>query len=207
MKLTSICYNKSIYGHKNIWKGLGNILLVGEGNLSFSKALLRHGLFSRSSLIYATTYESKFSWKNDTPANAWILKRNGVSILDRIDATKLERSFARDSFNTIIFQFPNVGSREPVWGKNPNHILLRRFLSSADKILRPHGKVMVTTVENDYYKGAFQYDDAAKYAGFYIDHIVPFFLRDFIGYSHVNTNDEESALEDHDKFSTRIFCR
>jgi len=119
---------------------------------------------------------------------------------------KLDQDFPANSFETIIFQFPNVGSRDPIEGHNPNFILIRNFLKSAAKRLRSDGKVMVSAVDSPHYEGAFQFKDAARLAGFQPPQTLPFDPDKFPGYSHVNTNDGESAIEDHRKFATWIFA-
>jgi len=109
------------------------------------------------------------------------------------------------NIDTIIFQFPNAGSREAEERHNPNFILVRDFLKSAAKCLRPHGKVLISAVDNPYYRGAFQFDDAAETTNFELPRVYPFDPSKFPGYSHINTNDEESAIEKYDQFSTWVF--
>lgn len=191
----------------NIWKNLGNVLLVGEGNLSFAKSIASSSLFGISAMT-ASTYESERSLSEEGKSNADALKRMGVTVMHNVDATRLENELKPTQFDTIIFQFPNVGSREPIHGHNPNHILLRKFLKSAAAFLKLSGKILVSTVDSPHYEGAFQVEDAAKFGGFDAPEAYPFDPAMFSGYSHINANDEESALEDnknHKKFSTWLF--
>ncbi len=186
------------------WKNLGNVLLVGEGNLSFAKNLLNASSSGITGMI-STTYEAERSLSDEGKTNANFLRCRGAVVMHNIDATYLENKFSSQKFDTIIFQFPNVGSREPVHGRNPHYILLRKFLRSAAKILNPAGKILISTVDSPHYEGAFQFEDAAEFAGFKPPESYPFDPSDFPGYSHVNTNDDESAIEEHKKFVTRIF--
>ena len=186
------------------WCHIGNVLLAGEGNLSFAKSLL--GLpETQITHMTATTYEKLRTLSDDAIRNTHKLKQCGVRVLHDIDAVKLDQSFSRKEFDTIIFQFPNVGSREAKYGRNPNYVLIRKFLRSAKNCLKPSGKVMITAVDSPHYEGAFQFEEAAKFAGFEAPEIYPFDPSLFSGYVHTNTNDDDSALEDHIKFVTWVF--
>ncbi len=122
-----------------------------------------------------------------------------------VDATKLDKSFKPHEFDTIIFQFPNVGSRDAKHGHNPNHVMIRKFLRSAAAYLKPSGKIMVSVVDSPHYEGAFQFEEAAEFAGYETPETYPFDPSMFSGYSHTNTNDDESALDEHNKFLTWVF--
>ena len=54
-------------------------------------------------------------------------------------------------------------------------------------------------------EGAFKMDDAAKKAGYQPPEIFDFDPDQYSGYIHQNTDDDESALESHDKFATFVF--
>lgn len=186
------------------WTDLGNVLLVGEGNLSFAKSILNIPTLGISAMT-ATTYESNKSLSDEGKLNADYLRCGGVIVMHSIDAANLDEVLKTHQFDTIIFQFPNVGSREPKHGHNPNHILVRRFLKSAAQILKPAGTVLISTVDSPHYQGVFQFDEAAKFAGFQEPTTYSFAPEDFPGYSHINTNDDKSAIENHTKFSTFAF--
>ena len=63
----------------------------------------------------------------------------------------------------------------------------------------------MTSVDSPYYEGVFHFQDAAKDAGFEVSGPAPFNPTDFPGYEHTNTNDDESAIEDYDRFGTWVF--
>ncbi len=100
------------------WQGLGDTLLVCEGNMSFAKSLLALPT-AQITHITATTFEKEKDLSDETIENANLLKRVGAFIIHDVDATKLEASFKPHQFDTIIFQFPNVGSRDTKHGHNP----------------------------------------------------------------------------------------
>jgi hypothetical protein len=107
----------------------GKTLFVGDGNFSFSLAIAKN--VKNRANITATTIENQNKISDLVKSNIGNLKAVGVKVLYKIDATKLEQYFANNTFETIIFQFPNVGSREPINGKNPNFVLLNDFLKLA----------------------------------------------------------------------------
>lgn len=104
-----------------------------------------------------------------------------------------------------MFQFPNAGSREPEYGRNPNFILIRDFFKSAATCVAPNGRILITAVDSPHYQGAFQLEEAAEKTGYRIIGSYPFDQESFPGYSHTNTNDDDSALEKHDEFKTWVF--
>lgn len=155
--------------------------------------------------MLATTFENTRDLSDEARQNSHILKCNRASVLHNVDATKLEQILKPQKFDTIIFQFPNVGSRNPKHGHNPNHVMIRKFLRSAVEYLEPNGQVMISAVDNPHYEGLFKFEEAAKFAGYETPINYPFDLSMFSGYSHVNTKDEDSALDDHHKLVTRVF--
>lgn len=183
---------------------IGKILFVGEGNLSFALAVSNMQQISAKD-ITAATYEDERNISDITRRNAARLLEKGATVLHGVDATNLEKFFRYRHFDTIVFQFPNVGSRIPFEGRNPNFILIRDFLRSARKCLNPHGKVMITAVDSPHYQGAFHFEEAAGIAGFNKPDVYSFDPAKLPAYIHTNTNDENSALDGHNKFSTWVF--
>ncbi|MBI1326295.1 MAG: DUF2431 domain-containing protein [Alphaproteobacteria bacterium] len=186
------------------WVNLGDCLLVGEGNLSFARSLTDKPKTGVTGMV-ASTYETGNAVSDEASKNAKHLKQKGIAVLYGIDARKLEQKLKGIKFDTIIFQFPNVGSRDPKYGHNPNHILLRGFLKSAASYLKPDGRILVTTVNSPHYEGAFQVTEAAEFAGYKQPVSYSFDPDDFTGYVHTNTNDDDSALDNHAKFITWEF--
>lgn len=184
----------------------GDTLFVGEGNLSFALSIAKTPGITASNLV-ATTYEETSDLSEEAQQNAELLKRSGASVMNSIDATKLDQYFPHQKFDTIVFQFPNAGIREPEYSRNPNYILIRDFFKSATSCLASNGKILITAVDSPHYQGAFQFEEAAEKAGYRIIGSYPFDQESFPGYSHTNTNDDDSALEKHDEFKTWVFER
>jgi Domain of unknown function (DUF2431) len=181
----------------------GSTLLVGEGNLSFTLALTRKSRIRPASLT-ATTYENEHELPSEAKANAIKLKALGVHLRYGLDSSRIGDVFAA-RFDTVVFQFPHAGSREPIHGYNPNFILLRDFLKSAARVLVRDGAVLVSAVDNPHYRGAFQFEKAAAQAGFVPPVSYPFAPSAFHGYNHTMTHQSGSALDHHDNLSTWVF--
>ena len=183
----------------------GRVLLVGEGNLSFSLSLTRKQRLHGQNLT-ATTFETASQLSKQGLINAEKLKAAGVTVGHGIDASKLHQYFGRQ-FDHIIFQFPHAGTREPIDGRNPNFVLVRDFLISAAKVLRPSGSVLISAVDTPHYHGAFQFEEAVQMAGLKIFEVYQFDPSDFPGYHHTMTNEGSSALANHHNFATWVFER
>ncbi len=175
----------------------GRVLLVGEGNLSFSLALARL-VGSPVRGMTSTTFQGVAECTRETSRNAEALRKLGASVIASVDATNLEKWFNNLKFDLIIFQFPNVGSRSPLYGRNPNHVLVRRFLRSAAQHLRIYGKVAITVLNSPHYDGAFDVDDAARRNHYEIPVAYPFYFSDYPGYTHVKTNDDGTSVASSD---------
>ena len=182
----------------------GKTLLVGEGNLSFALALAKHPSINARKII-ASTFEGNNNLSEEAIANAEKLKSLGALALHNVDATKLSSAFGSWKFDTIIFQFPHTGSREPIEGHNPNFILVRDFLLSAAKQLSSGGVALISAIDSPHYRGAFQFEDTAEIAGFLPPENHPFDLKDFPEYTHTMTNEDESALNAGDDLRTWVF--
>ena len=189
------------------WADHGATLLVGEGNLSFALSLALRMKQPRRSLV-ATTFEPQRRLSVVARVNAMRLGDLGVSVLHGIDATKLSDHFGHTRFSLIAFQFPNVASRRPLHGRNPNYVLVRRFLRSAAASLSEHACIAITVVNNPHYDGAFAMSDAARWAGVSKPRVHPFHVDDHPGYCHGNTEDDgESAISAKDECQTYVFSK
>ncbi|WP_299830448.1 Rossmann-like fold-containing protein [uncultured Roseobacter sp.] len=132
------------------------------------------------------------------------LLKLGAQVKTGIDATCLSKKIGQRRFRTIIFQFPNVASREALCGQNPNHVLVTHFLKNSRAHLKSGGLVVISTVDSPFYEGAFKTDDAVRKTGFETPDIYTFNPKDYPAYSHQNTADEESAINEHTAFATFV---
>ena len=139
-------------------------------------------------------------------SNAARLRRLGVLVLHGVNATRLSDHFGRTQFGLIAFKFPNVASRTPLHGRNPNYVLVRRFLRSAAASLTKNGRIAITVMDSPHYDGVFAMSDPARWAGVSEPSVHPFHFGDHPGYRHRNTEDEDqSAVSAGDKCQTYAF--
>lgn len=91
----------------------GQILVVGDGDFSFAKGLVKHMGGDGDGLVL-TSYDSakavahKYSNAN---ANIEACKKAGADVMHGVDATKLRVSFPSRKFDRIIFNFPHSGEQ------------------------------------------------------------------------------------------------
>ena len=100
------------------FKSSDKILLVGEGDFSFSVALLQHPPPPLEHLtpanITATTYDTEdecYIKYSEARQYVRVLRENGAHIMFGVDATKLEKSSALKgrTFDRIVWNFPHAG--------------------------------------------------------------------------------------------------
>jgi len=181
----------------------GPTLLVGEGNMSFIKCLTKR--FQKLPYIVTSTYEKYDELSTLGQSNAKHLRQLGIEVYHELDATKLHEVFSNLIFNTIIFQFPNSGSRESENGTNSNYNLVSNFIKSATKILRQNGSILITTVDSDYYNNIFKFDEIAELQSLQKPIKYSFNPQDYEDYQHTMTNEDKSAIEEYDNFITWEF--
>jgi len=181
----------------------GTTLLVGEGNLSFTCALAKKIAFTRK--IITSTYEKYSELSDEAKHNVLALSKMKIHVMHDLDGTKLHDIFRISSIDTIIFQFPHTGSREPINGKNSNYVLIYNFLNSSFQMLKKGGTVLITIVDDDYYNDMFKLEKLATLAGFRKPTKYAFDPNDYIGYKHTMTHQDGSALKNHNKFATWEF--
>lgn len=102
------------------FKPTDRILLIGEGNFSFARALVVDSPPSLEHLppanVTATSYDSEeacFSKYPDAEAIVNTIKQYGVEVLFGIDATKLQKHAVLKGrrWDRIVWNFPHAGTR------------------------------------------------------------------------------------------------
>ncbi|XP_011300405.1 ferredoxin-fold anticodon-binding domain-containing protein 1 homolog isoform X2 [Fopius arisanus] len=115
------------------------VLLLGEGNFSFTKSLRKYNLKIR---ITSTCYETS-AINEEAQRNIEYLRTQGVSVLLGVDATKLSEYplLKSHKFDKIIFNFPHCCSKMRL---DKNRRLLRDFFVSSGESLKSDGQILVT---------------------------------------------------------------
>ncbi|KAG8037398.1 hypothetical protein G9C98_005608 [Cotesia typhae] len=164
------------------------VLLLGEGNFSFSVELFQHNL--KVSLT-ATCYESE-PISESAEKNIEYLKNNGVSILLGVDAMELEDhpGLKIQKFAKIIFNFPHVLSKMRL---DLNRSLLQNFFQSAGNILEPSGLILVTLCNGQggtcydkpqrLWSDSWKIKEMAAHGNFILTAVEPFVTSHFQNYS------------------------
>ncbi|KAF5352843.1 hypothetical protein D9756_006104 [Leucocoprinus leucothites] len=122
------------------------ILLIGEGNFSFARALVIYPPSTLDNLppnnVTATAYDTEQECYEKYPDAEEIvaaLRDRGVEILFGVDATKLEKvhGFKGRKWDRIVWNFPHAGSGITDQDRNilSNQILILDFLRSASRFL------------------------------------------------------------------------
>ncbi|XP_018360126.1 PREDICTED: mitochondrial ribosome-associated GTPase 2 isoform X2 [Trachymyrmex cornetzi] len=116
-----------------------SVLLVGEGNFSFSAVLSRQNLNIE---LVATCYESGTN-QEAAERNVDYLRSNGICVLFDVDATKLEEcpSLKSQRFDKIIFNFPHADGKMRI---ERNRDLLKDFFVSSERMIKENGQILVT---------------------------------------------------------------
>ncbi|MDG9700677.1 Rossmann-like fold-containing protein [Streptomyces sp. DH37] len=163
----------------------GKVLLVGEGNLTFTEANLTLNRNLPSNLT-ATVYEKEEDVKEAaTLRRAQELRNKGVNVEYNVDATKLDARRPRILYDNIVWMFPHPGgSRAHVTSRGQE--LLRNFLSSAQKVLAPGGRISVT-LKSDWYVKRWKPGSIGKGVGLRLVEERPFSQGEYPGYSHERT--------------------
>ncbi|XXG55267.1 hypothetical protein AAC387_Pa03g2970 [Persea americana] len=135
------------------WKhyfSLHQILLVGEGDFSFSLCLAK--AFGSASNLVTTSldnYDVVTKKYIQAESNIQNLVKLGATVLHGVDATKmkLHTDLSMRKFDRIIFNFPHAG----FYGKEDeirlielHRNLVQGFFRNASRMLRPNGEVHVS---------------------------------------------------------------
>ena len=129
------------------------ILSVGSGDGSQQAAIVKSGHFN----IVSTFFESEqavIAKYGSAREHIKLLRDNSSAVLFEVDATELHShpQLTKKKFDVILFTFPHTGVSNFVCGysgPNPTSIesnkqLIRKFLKSAQHILKSDGEIHIT---------------------------------------------------------------
>lgn len=130
-------------------KPLPSVLVVGDGDFSFSLGLLGHRGGSPNGLVL-TGYDSREEVLAKYPASAPgclnALATAGVTVCHGVDATQIIPSLGKSGYShtsrwdRIVWNFPHTGHQRT----HMNRAILRTFLEKTSALLNPSGQVHIT---------------------------------------------------------------
>eukprot|EP00467_Chlorarachnion_reptans_P008990 CAMPEP_0114501880 /NCGR_PEP_ID=MMETSP0109-20121206/8743_1 /TAXON_ID=29199 /ORGANISM="Chlorarachnion reptans, Strain CCCM449" /LENGTH=444 /DNA_ID=CAMNT_0001679657 /DNA_START=100 /DNA_END=1434 /DNA_ORIENTATION=+ len=175
------------------------ILILGDGDFTFTRGLIRSRPDRDGSGILATSYDSEDAVKAKYPNAEDVLteiRRYKASIMHGVDCRKLHTgALSQRKFSRIIFNFPHSGKQRV----HVNKALLRNFFKSAKNVLLPDGQIHVTLRDKPPYSN-WKLGEQASVEGFKLQASRLFNEKMFPGYRHRTT------LADAEKFDSR-FCK
>ena len=104
------------HGRKPTFTKNDRVLLIGEGNFSFARALAEHYMPSNPGNIVATCFDSEQvlyeKYTDEAKTNVEKLKELGVAVLFEVDGTQLKKhkNISKNRYTKIIFNFPHAGN-------------------------------------------------------------------------------------------------
>ena len=200
------------------------ILVVGDGDFSFSVGLVKLLKLGggKASYITATSLDSReevlTKYGRSAEVNLEVLEKSCVSVLHRVDATKLQEYFhcvsgkreigdpsqTREEargFGMIIFNFPHTGKQRV----HANRALVRDFLLSALGVVSANGEVHITIKDHPPYS-LWGVESIAAENGWRTIGTRSFEKANFVGYHH-RTTEKEAKKFDASHCLTYIFMK
>lgn len=120
------------------------ILLVGEGNFSFSATLCQSLGGSENSVTATCLQREDEAMRHEGAAtNVQTIRESGGTVMFEVDCTKLGECSSLEGhvFDLVIFNFPHCGRKS---GVKKNRELLKNFFLSCVQVLSEDGEVHVS---------------------------------------------------------------
>uniref|UniRef100_A0A8C6WEF4 Ferredoxin-fold anticodon binding domain containing 1 n=1 Tax=Neogobius melanostomus TaxID=47308 RepID=A0A8C6WEF4_9GOBI len=121
-----------------------SILLIGEGNFSFSASISQSMSGSDTSVIATCLQREDEALRHEGAAtNIQTIRDTGGTVLFNMDCTKLDEctSLKGNLFDLVIFNFPHCGRKS---GVKKNRELLKNFFLSCVQVLSEDGEIHVS---------------------------------------------------------------
>ncbi|KAL8469601.1 hypothetical protein ACS0TY_032448 [Phlomoides rotata] len=169
------------------------ILLVGEGDFSFSASLAR--AFGNASNMVATSLDTEEPNAVDlaikhpsAAANVVLLKEKGCSVIHGVGASTMRyhHLLSYKKFDRIVFNFPHAGfltSEHNSTQIRCHQHLVRDFLKNAYEMVSDTGEVHITH-KTAYPFSAWRIEELGEEAGFLLVEKAYFCIWDYPGYEN-----------------------
>ncbi|XP_051195928.1 uncharacterized protein At4g26485 [Lolium perenne] len=172
----------------NHYSSAQSILVVGDGDLSFSLALA--AAFGSGQNLVATSldsYDALTSMYGKAQSNVTKLERLGATVFHSVDAKMMKRHpcLKMRRFDRIVFNFPHAGFIGPEQQDNmikAHQLLVRRFFRNASHLLRPDGEIHLSHKTGQPYD-RWQIEELAHEFSLVISEMVTFRKQDYPGYN------------------------
>ncbi|XP_064481061.1 ferredoxin-fold anticodon-binding domain-containing protein 1-like isoform X2 [Ornithodoros turicata] len=177
------------------------ILLVGEGNFSFTVALL--GKLEHTEII-ATCSQEQNPYSTEQQKYMSQADAMGARVLTNVDARclHLHPNIYTDKFDCIIFNFPHVGGKMKICR---NRKLVKDFFTSASQLLAPKGEIWMTLCKG---QGGTPADslhrrkddtwkvvEMAAYGGLVLTAVRSFKAAEYAGYNPIGSGAKPFSIE------------
>ncbi|XP_030491809.2 uncharacterized protein At4g26485 [Cannabis sativa] len=172
------------------YSSVQKILLVGDGDFSFSLSLAR--AFGSARNMVATSLDSLEKIKknySDGIRNIMELEERGCVVLHGVDGKHMSDHFflKTQRFDRIIYNFPHVGFHFPEENCcqiQMNKTLVKEFMKNAKALLRKeNGEIHISHKEGDPYE-KWNLVKKAEKIGLHLHDTVPFYKNDYPGYQN-----------------------
>ncbi|XP_047975013.1 uncharacterized protein At4g26485-like [Salvia hispanica] len=167
-----------------------SILLVGEGDFSFSACLAR-ALGSAANIIATSLDSQEFLMKNygNAMSNIEELRRREGKVMHEIDATKMANHelLGHLKFDRIIYNFPYAGMFDKSMPRETqlslHRELVSKFLMNAKNMISENGEIHVSHKTNSFHAD-FMIESIASSHGLRLIEAVKFNRGDYPGYKN-----------------------
>ncbi|KAJ6800486.1 uncharacterized protein M6B38_407505 [Iris pallida] len=175
------------------------ILLVGEGDFSFSSCLARS--FGSAQNMVATSFDSKDELREkhwSSVEHLQELKRLGCTVLHDVDVHDMHEHaiLSEMKFDRIVYNFPHAGHDPMFCERHPELIrrhkeLLAAFFTSSREMISEDGEIHVSHRDDEPYI-RWKLEKSARKAGLTLIDKVEFFKADYPGYHNKRGGGMES---------------